>query len=341
MANSEKCNCAELDTTVILCTYNRADSLPAILESLAASQLPDSITWEILVTDNNSTDRTREVVDDFSHRYPDRFRYLFEPRPGKCHALNTAVQNARGEILAFLDDDVKIEPKWLQNLTAGLRTGEWVGAGGRILPAQAFTLPRWLPSSGSAAFRRARGFRWDPRGILYGHFDLGSGASELDSYHAPYGANMAFRKSMFEKYGGFQELGVSNGSRPRTWEDTEFGRRLIDAGERLRYEPLAIVYHPVAQERIKKEYFLSWWFDFGRTNIRERGDRPDLYGIPWDYWSLLRRAIDISIMSLRAVFAIHPDSRFSSRCMVWWQAGMIVELHHRLTDRVASKAAAL
>ena len=134
-----------MNITVILCTYNRCQSLPSALDSVTATLLPDSIEWEVLVVDNNSTDETRQVVEDFSRRWPDRFRYLFEPRPGKSNALNAGIREAAGDILAFMDDDVFVDPMWLQNLTANLHNGAWAGSGGRILPQWNCPPPRWLP----------------------------------------------------------------------------------------------------------------------------------------------------------------------------------------------------
>ena len=82
----------KMEITVILCTYNRCQSLPGALDSLAASRLPADIVWEVLVVDNNSSDQTQAIVQDFSRRYPGRFRYIFEPNPGKSFALNTGIQ---------------------------------------------------------------------------------------------------------------------------------------------------------------------------------------------------------------------------------------------------------
>ena len=320
-------SCTGLNVTVILCTYNRAGSLATTLESLAASQLPESITWEVLVVDNNSTDQTREVVEDFCRRCQGRFRYLFEPNPGKSRALNAAIANARGKILAFVDDDVTVEPRWLQNLTAELHSGEWAGSAGRILPAQAFTPPPWLS--------------WKEfGGVLCAHFDLGDQPRKLDIDHPPYGANMAFLKSAFERYGGFRlDLGPRPNSQLRN-EDVEFARRLLKAGEGLRYEPSAVVYHPVPQGRVTKEFVLSWWFDFGRASILERDDHPNVCGIPWDYFSLMRRFVGISTTSLRGMLVPRAHRRFSYKCMVWKQAGMIAELYRRLVSRKVSQATA-
>jgi glucosyl-dolichyl phosphate glucuronosyltransferase len=307
-----------LDITVILCTYNRCADLVVALESLAASQMPSSIPWEVLVVDNNSTDRTREVVESFCRRHSKRFRYLFEPKPGKSFALNAGIANAGSAILAFMDDDATVTPGWLQNLTAPLQHGEWAGSAGKILPAQKFTPPPWLPDDL---------VNWG--GILCAYFDLGDDPCELD--RAPYGVNMAFRRRVFEKYGGFRtDLGPRPNSQIRN-EDTEFGRRLLAAGERLRYEPSAVVYHPVPQGRITQEYFFSWWYDYGQAMIRERAERPDLWGIPRDYLTLLRCSLKIPFTALRWIFSINPQKRFTKRCWFWHQAGQIIELYRRST----------
>jgi glycosyltransferase involved in cell wall biosynthesis len=183
-----------MDITVVICTYNRSSSLATTLTSVAATVIPESAEWEVLVVDNNSTDETREVSGDFCRRYPRRFRYLFEPQQGLSHARNAGIREARGEIIAFTDDDVVVEATWLQNLTAELHNGDWAGAGGRILPERQFTLPKWLSA------------RTLCEGGALPIFDAGETECRLNQ--APYGANMAYRKSMFKRYGLFRtELG--------------------------------------------------------------------------------------------------------------------------------------
>jgi len=173
-------NKQSMEITVVLCTYNRCGTLVRALESVAASIVADGIDWEILVVDNNSTDRTRDVVMDFSNKHPNRVRYLFEPQPGKSHALNLGIREARGAVLAFMDDDVRVEPTWLQNLTASLRDGGWVGSGGRIVPEWSSPVPSWLYIKSRYALAPLV------------HFDLGEIAGELRE--PPFGTNMAFRK---------------------------------------------------------------------------------------------------------------------------------------------------
>jgi len=300
--------------TVVLCTYNRCGSLAKALESVAASQLPSHIEWEVLVVDNNSRDQTREVIEGFIGRYPNRFRYLFEPRPGKSYALNSGVRAARGDILAFIDDDVTVEPTWLQNLTAGLSGKEWAGAGGPIRPEKGFSCPEWLPLDGPGSM-----------GGILAFFDRGETPGELDL--PPYGTNMAFRKEMFEKYGDFRtDLGPTPGSEIRN-EDTEFGRRIMAGGERLRYEPAAVVHHAVPESRLRQSYFLRWSFDYGRAEIRETGKRPPIWGIPRHYISIPNRIFRwVPTIALHWMRARNPQERFIRKCWLYREVGQLVEM---------------
>ena len=299
--------------TVILCTYNRDQSLRTALDSVAASVLPESVGWEVLVVDNNSSDQTRKVVEEFCTRCPGRFRYLFEAQQSKSHALNAGIREARGEILAFMDDDVIVDPNWLQNLTAALHDGEWAGGGGRVAPKWSCSPPRWLSVESRHAF-----------GPLVG-FDPSPTAGRLNE--APIGTNMAFRREMFEKHGGFRtDLGPV-ATKYGTNEDTEFGDRLLSCGERLHYEPSALVYHPVSKNRLEKQYFLRWWFNKGQGNIRQYGVRPGtkyyVRGIP------LYLFRNLAVWTFKWVTAIQPARRFSGKLSVWTKVGEIAECYRQ------------
>lgn len=306
--------------TVVLCTYNRSELLSKALNSVAGQMLPRSIEWEVLVVDNNSTDRTPEVVADFCRQYPGRFRYLFEPQPGLSRARNAGIQAATGDILAFMDDDVTVETTWLQNLTEAMQNGDWAGAGGRVLPTWSSSPPRWLSVKGRYAL------------APFALFDVGSEAGPLAE--PPFGANMAFRKAMFEKYGAFRiDLGRCPGSLMSN-EDTEFGRRLLTAGEHLYYEPSAVVYHPVPENRLQKKYLLAWWFDKGRADIRQFGVRRDAktcYGIPL---YLFRR---LAVWTLGWTVAVDPRVRFARKLNVWEKLGEIQESYYQTRDAKGSK----
>jgi glucosyl-dolichyl phosphate glucuronosyltransferase len=298
-----------MDLTVIVCTYNRAESLANALESIGKSIFPDSTTWEILVVDNNSTDQTPRIVQNLCCRYPGRFRYVFEPRQGKSFALNTGIRESRGAILAFADDDTTVESTWLHRLIAPLRDSAWSGSGGPVILQWDCPRPRWLTMDIMAA-------------PLVG-FNPEREAGEIRE--PLFGGNMAFRRTIFEKYGGFRtDLGPSpKGRTPRQNEDTEFVRRVLAAGERLFFEPSAVVFHSVPSSRLKKSYFLAWWLDKGRADIRMLGISPDAKwffgGIPL---SFVRRIVH---WTARWLIALNPSERFSNRLKAQWLLGMIIE----------------
>jgi GT2 family glycosyltransferase len=143
---------------------------------------------------------------------------------------------------------------------------------------------------------------------------------------------MAFRKGVFEKYGGFRtDLGASpNREIPKCNEDTEFGRRLLAAGEHLRYEPSAVVLHCVTEERLRKDYFLTAYFDYGRASVREIGKRCDIWGIPRRYISIAKIIGTVGVRrTLRWILAMNPQRRFFNKAQVWKTAGEIVEIYRQ------------
>jgi glycosyltransferase involved in cell wall biosynthesis len=315
-----------MKVTVILCTYNRCQRLATALNSVAHSIMPESIAWEVLVVDNNSKDKTRETVEDFCRAHPQRFRYLFEARPGKSNALNSGIRATDADVLAFMDDDVQVDRHWLHNLTKVLLSGPWAGVGGRIVPDAEFSPPPWMETSQPFAL------------APFAFFDYGAEPAELEE--APFGTNMAFRRAMFAKHGDFRtDLGPRPGSEIRN-EDTEFGTRLLVRGEKLWYEPSAVVYHAVPRERLDRAYFLKWWFDKARAEMREEGfprkSRLNIAGVPL----VLFRAL--SIWTLRWVCSVQQGPRFSYKLNVWKTAGRIRELHeqYRLAVQRAAKSGA-
>jgi glycosyltransferase involved in cell wall biosynthesis len=301
--------------SVVICTYNRAKTLGVAVESVAVQSLPESLAWEIVVVDNNSPDQTRQVVEALQRKYPEHIRYVLERQQGISHARNAGIMAARGEILAFLDDDETATADWLLNLTANLHTGEWAGAGGRVLPPASFSPPSWISIRSS--------FVSGPLAA----FDLGLEPGELKE--PAFGANMAFRREVFDKYGGFRTDLGRMGKSMISNEDTELGRRVMAAGLRLRYEPSALTYHPVEETRLKKQYFLDWWFHKGRSDVRELGNPRGstlILGIPLRLFRAFPWAM------VRWMVSLEPSPRFGRKIEVWNCAGQIIESYQRRHD---------
>lgn len=304
-----------VQVSVVVCTYNRCGVLGKSLESLAAQDLPDSVGWEVIVVDNNSGDDTKNVVEGLRSEYPNRFRYVMESRQGVSYARNAGIQAARGSIIAFLDDDEVASPDWLRELTGQLGSGEWAGAGGTVIAQWNCPQPRWL--------RRQSPFIAGP--LCFFEYDPDPDFRERMTV-PPFGANMAFRKEMFEKLGGFRtDLGRVGGQLFAN-EDTEFGRRLMAAGRCLRWEPGAVVFHPVEMHRVSKRYFIRWWFNKGSSDVRELGIPPHrarVVGVP------LRLLRDAGIEATRWFWTFDASSRFICVLKICAYAGQAAEWYRR------------
>ncbi len=310
-----------MNITVIVCTYNRCQTVTKSMDSIAVQNVPTGIEWDVLVVDNNSTDETREVLEKYCLLNP-RFSYVFESKQGLSHARNAGIERARGEILAFTDDDVTADPDWLWSLTSSLCGGRWSFAGGRIIPVWPGKLPAWLSEEDFNTIGPFTGF------------DEGPEPKPLT--RPSYGGNTAFRREMFEKYGGFRsDLGRSNNNLLGR-EDIEIANRLFTAGEQLRYEPKAVIRHPVEEYRMTKRYILKWFYWDTRSEIVDAGLPETRWSIKGVRLSDFRR---LARWALQWLVSTSPRSRFFCQIQMWKVVGTAVASYHE-SGRRGNRSAA-
>jgi glycosyltransferase involved in cell wall biosynthesis len=248
----------EVDATVLICTYNRADDIDTTLASLAAIETP--LSWEVLIVDNNSSDRTADVVERRARSFPVPLHYLFEPRQGKSNALNTGINRSRARVIVFTDDDVEIPKGWLDAAVRPLLERSDIDyTGGPVRPGWRAPCPRWL----------------DETGNLGGTIAVKDHGTESfvfeDQRKTPLGVNMAVRRSLIERIGGFRpDLGRS-GRSLLGQEQAEFFYRSRRAGARGLYVPGMWLTHAVPAARLTRRYFRRWWFWKGISHARLHG----------------------------------------------------------------------
>jgi glycosyltransferase involved in cell wall biosynthesis len=301
-----------LMASVIICTYNRAERLRRVLETLNASIVNSAISWEVVVVDNNSSDHTSAVVDAMARACPVLLRYVFESRQGKSNALNRGIATAGGELLLFTDDDVEVAPDWIQRMVEGFADVPCSAIGGRIVAAWNGAAPSWYSDRGPYRLMAAI--------VQYEHGD-----TPFFTTHPPFGANLAIRKPALESIGGFRvDLGpnATQGAVGGGAEDTELCNRLLAAGHRILYLPGAVVYHPVEPERTTRRYFEQWYFRYGRaiarqTTLNDPGAR--ILGVP----RYLLRIVATDV--LRWWSAVGEKPRFFNRLRVYQTLGVITE----------------
>jgi glycosyltransferase involved in cell wall biosynthesis len=280
-----------LSATVLICTFNRATLLGETLASLR--RIRSSRPWEIVVVDNNSTDRTAAVVEQCSALMPVPIRRLFEPRQGKSHALNTGMAMSRGDIIVFTDDDVRVGPGWLDAACAPLDSDPSIDyTGGPVRPLWGGAPPSWIDHTKTDL--------WGTLAIL----DYGAEPFVFESrLRVPLGVNMAVRRTLVERIGGFHPDFGRRGRSLLGQEQAEFFSRGRFAGARGLYVPSMELHHHVPRARLTKHYFRKWWFWKGvaRAKVDRLHQRtelgldltqvPYLAGVPRFIWGLAPRAV--------------------------------------------------
>ena len=230
--------------SVLICTRNRADSLRRTLESLLCSGNLESPNWEVLVVES-STDHTGEVCQEFQQRFPQHLRVLTEKKLGKSNALNTAIAAAKGELLAFTDDDVLCAPDYIQGIRMVFTLYSADAAQGRVLLDCEGGWPEWLDRT----YAQMADFR-----------DCGDKVIDLDG--DLFGVNMVVRAGVFQKTGGFApELGPGGIG---VCEDSQMSWRIRQAGCRLLYAPQILVRHQWPRDRLTKSFLRKRFFEYGR-----------------------------------------------------------------------------
>jgi GT2 family glycosyltransferase len=218
--------------TVAVCTRDRSEDLSRCLDSLARLEHQPH---EVLVVDNApATEDTRVLVE----RRGGAVRYARETRPGLDWARNRAIAEATGDVVAFTDDDVVVDPCWVHAIAAAFRADPSVAAvTGLVLPAE-------LDTDAQVLFERYRSFGrgFHRRRVAAGRdeWPLAARFGLAGDYGT--GANMAFRRQVFERIGPFDPA-LDVGTPARGGGDLEMFFRLLKEGHALVYEPAAIVRH--------------------------------------------------------------------------------------------------
>jgi len=267
-----------MDASIIVCTYNRADLLRDTLRALHAQQVASPCEWEVIVVDNNSEDHTRQVVDEVQREWP-LLRYVFEGKQGLSHARNHGIVCARGDVLLFTDDDVLPEPEWIETTLQGMQRYQANACGGYIAPIWETPPPAWLTER-FYGFLAIRTDRTDDYPIT-------------EAGQMPFGANMAFKKSVFDQVGLFDTSRGRKGKVLASGEDGEMFERILSAGLKAVFLGQSRVHHKVESFRLTKRYFRRWRFQTSRNiaQIKDMKGERRLFNIPLYVFPQLLRAV--------------------------------------------------
>lgn len=302
--------------TIIICSYDRRESLARTLDTLALQSRSDA--FAVLVIDNNSADGTSEMVESRIEDFPVELRVEVEPTQGLSHARNLGLEIAEGDVVVFIDDDVDCPPDFVSAWTNCFEDPTVAAAGGRILPRLPEGTPDWLRE-------RLAGRNGGPTS----RYDFGDTPSDIrtEGPHAlPFGANMAMRRELARKAGGFRtDLGWgSSGARLVSGEETELFTRIQREGHRIAYCPSANVVHRIPASRLTSEYLERWYHGYGRASILRRRPRG------WKRIGILTSAVlDLMQSALTLRRTGSPSKRLTALEQRAKAGGRIAEIFRR------------
>jgi glycosyltransferase involved in cell wall biosynthesis len=305
--------------SVLIPTHQRAGLLDRALDALERQRLPSDLEWEVVVANNNCTDDTSEVVRRHARRAPCGIREVFESRPGANYARNAALAAAKGEILAFVDDDIEVDEMWLPTAVATLERERADVVGGRILPRWEVSPPAWLLDNHEF---------YDYLGLM-----AWDAPARLGLPFAPrpkiWGGNLIVRRSSADRVGGFNAQVGRTSARLFSGDESDFIRRMLERAGVVVYDPTIVVHHYVPRERMRRRYFWRWIYGYaeGRVRFLPVPKGHPLFGVPrWMYTRLARHGLHL----LAAPRSLRRQIDF------FWELGLFVGWYKRLnTERSA------
>lgn len=236
--------------SIIVATYNRAQQLLGTLESLVQQDLL-AAEWECIVVDNNSKDDTQALFAEFAEANRGfNIRIVREERQGLSFARNRGVEESRGKIIAIIDDDETVNEEFARGYLELFDKYEIaVAAGGRVVPSYPSGRPSWLSH-----------FTEIP---IANPTDWGDGIRKFPKGRIPAGGNMAFRREILLKYGGFDTSLGRVGGKLTGGEESDLFERLANDGVEFWYAPNSIIYHIIGKEKLTADYFKRLSYNTG------------------------------------------------------------------------------
>jgi glycosyltransferase involved in cell wall biosynthesis len=231
--------------SIVVCTYNRAEILTGCLKSLS-EQIAPSEYFEIIVVDNNSTDTTQKVVEFFCKKY-NNFRLVKEYKQGLSHARNRGWQDAKGEYVAYLDDDALAPSDWVCRIKSFIDRRPAISAfGGPYVAYSLVPIPDWFPPE-------------------YGNHSLGEEERPIVAGNEWInGTNMILKKQLLHDLDGFDHNLGMTGSSISYGEEINFFVKLNDRKIVIYYVPNIIVKHLVAEYKMDIFWLFKSAYKVGR-----------------------------------------------------------------------------
>lgn len=246
-----------MKVSIVVCTYNRDKYILTCLQHIEKQTCRRS-SFELIIINNNCTDKTDEICTKFISEFPDlNIQYYIEHQPGLSYARNKGIELAKGEFIIFIDDDGFMFPNYLSNLIKHIDSIPDLAAfGGKILPKYESKEPEWMS-------------KWlNP---LVSIINMGDEISFFKNKSYPIGANMGIKKDVFSQIGNFDiNLGRKAGNL-LGGEEKDLFFRIKNLNKSIHYLPDTVIYHIIPDNRLTKDFIRKIGIGIGHSEkIRSR-----------------------------------------------------------------------
>lgn len=244
-----------INISVVICTYNRSLLLQKCLDSLSCQSI-GIFRYEVIIVDNNSTDNTQDVIQRYLDEFT-QFRCVREPRQGLSYARNRGFQEALGKYVAFIDDDAKASPDWLELIVDAFEKihPRPAAVGGEIHPYYEEPPPDWFTDDFEIR-------SWG---------NVAKFLERPDSIFGFSGSNMSFSKDVLVACGGFNTSLGMKGNNIGLGEEADLFFRMSQYNAQLWYDPNIKVCHWTPNKNIKTTYRMKRSFCAGRSRAQILG----------------------------------------------------------------------
>jgi glycosyltransferase involved in cell wall biosynthesis len=300
--------------SVVICTRDRADLLRQAIRSVVEQDFPRS-GFELVVVDNGSSDHTRSVVAEFAGQAD--IVYVLERQVGLCVARNTAWRTARGQFVAYFDDDAVAQPGWLAAIARTISTtgGRFGVAGGRVEPIWQVPRPPWLSDKIAGSLTIV---------------DWGTADRPIEDLRRMWlvGANMVVPRALLEEVGGFDSRLDRYRDKLLSSGDVFLQKRIAERGWPILYVPDIAISHFVPRSRLVKTWFLQrfYWQGISDAVMQAIETEPGRRGRFCAAAARLRGLFRTPARLVALIRSTDDPDRFAQKCLALIDVGFVMEM---------------
>ncbi len=291
------------DLSLVVCTYNREKFLLDCLDSIA-SQTLERDRFELIIVNNKSTDSTADICDRFMKKTTELNTFYFlEEKQGLSHARNRGIQEAKGRIITFIDDDAIAQSDFLERILQFFE--EYPNAtacGGKVLAKFETKAPKWRNKFSDS--------------LYFSHYDKGDQLFQYKGNDYPIGCNMSFKASFYAEDVAFDPNLGRKGKSGAGFEEKAVFQTLRERGLAYYYDPKQVVQHQIDDFRCEKPYTTKLSRGLGISHRKMNCDHGNIWLCLMSFVSIIFKFGASILLAIAYLFLGKPAV---SKQLIWFR----------------------